>query len=78
MTPERALPGDLEGRAVQSSGKALFISLSNVGDAIMTTPALELLHARYPEHSIDVVADRRSGEIALVSVFSSNIRNEIL
>jgi|GEM_PF-204350 len=60
---ERALANDLGGRAVQSSAKALFISLSNVGDAIMTTPALELLHARYPEHSIDIVADRRSGEI---------------
>ncbi len=61
--PDSAPPGDLGGRAVQSSDKALFISLSNIGDAIMTTPALELLHARYPEHSIDIVADRRSGEI---------------
>ncbi|MGH8554776.1 MAG: glycosyltransferase family 9 protein, partial [Gammaproteobacteria bacterium] len=58
---EHALPGGLGGRALQSSGKALFISLSNVGDAIMTTPALELLRARYPDHSIDIVADRRSG-----------------
>lgn len=41
----------------------LFISLSNVGDAVMTTPALEVLHAAYPEALIDIVADRRSAQL---------------
>lgn len=41
----------------------LVITLSNIGDAIMTTPVLEALHRRYPEAVIDLVADRRSSEI---------------
>ena len=43
----------------------LLISLSNIGDAIMTTPVLQALHAKYPEAKIDIVADRRSSEIFL-------------
>lgn len=38
----------------------LFISLSCVGDAIMTTPLLEALHQCFPEAKIDIVADKRS------------------
>lgn len=41
----------------------LVVTLSNIGDAIMTTPVLEALHRRYPEAVIDLVADRRSSEI---------------
>lgn len=41
----------------------LVITLSNIGDAIMTTPVLETLHRHYPEAFIDIVADRRSGEV---------------
>lgn len=41
----------------------LVITLSNIGDAIMTTPVLEALHRRYPDAVIDLVADRRSSEI---------------
>ncbi|MGH8581772.1 MAG: glycosyltransferase family 9 protein [Gammaproteobacteria bacterium] len=40
--------------------RLLLISLSNVGDAVMTTPVLELMHQRYPEAAIDIVADRRA------------------
>ena len=43
--------------------KILFISLSNIGDAIMTTPVLQALHELYPEASIDIVGDQRSSEI---------------
>ena len=46
--------------AVQS---ILVITLSNIGDAIMTTPVLEALHRRYPQAMIDLVADRRSSEV---------------
>ena len=38
----------------------LFITLSNIGDAIMTTPVLERLHQLYPDASIDLVCDPRS------------------
>ena len=44
-------------------GKILFISLSNIGDAIMTTPVLLALHECYPEAVIDIVGDRRSSEV---------------
>ena len=40
--------------------KILFISLSCVGDAVMTTPVIQALHALYPEARMDVVADKRS------------------
>jgi heptosyltransferase III len=38
----------------------LFITLSNIGDVIMTTPALEALHLAYPQATIDIVGDARS------------------
>ena len=38
----------------------LFITLSNIGDAIMTTPVLEALHRKYPEAKIDILGDVRS------------------
>ena len=41
----------------------LLISLSNVGDAIMTTPVLQALHAFDPAAIVDLVGDRRSSEI---------------
>lgn len=43
--------------------KILCITLSNIGDAIMTTPVLEALHRHYPDAVIDLVADRRSSEV---------------
>lgn len=46
-----------------SNRRILMITLSNIGDAIMTTPVLEALHAHYPDAAIDLVADRRSSEV---------------
>lgn len=43
--------------------KILFISLSNIGDAVMTTPVLQALHELYPEAVVDIVGDQRSSEI---------------
>jgi len=40
--------------------RILFVSLSCVGDVVMTTPVLEALHAVYPDATLDVIADRRS------------------
>ena len=43
--------------------RILFVSLSNIGDAVMTTPVLQALHAKFPRATIDIVADQRSSEI---------------
>jgi heptosyltransferase III len=40
--------------------RILMITLSNIGDAILTTPVMEALHARMPEARIDLVSDVRS------------------
>lgn len=40
--------------------KILFITLSNIGDVILSTPALEALHQTYPDAVIDIVGDARS------------------
>jgi ADP-heptose:LPS heptosyltransferase len=41
----------------------LLITLSNVGDALMTTPVLQALHDRYPHAAMDIVTDARAAEI---------------
>lgn len=46
-----------------SPPRALFVTLSNIGDLVMTTPALNAMHAAFPDHVIDVVADRRSSAL---------------
>lgn len=45
--------------------RILLITLSNIGDAVMTTPVLQALHDKFPGTKIDIVADRRSSEIFL-------------
>ena len=43
--------------------RILFITLSNIGDAVMTTPVLAALRERYPEARFDIVADARSAAL---------------
>jgi len=43
--------------------RLLFVTLSNIGDLVMTTPALRALHEVYPDARIDIVADPRSSEL---------------
>ena len=43
--------------------RILVITLSNIGDLVMTTPVLEALHRAYPHHAVDVIADRRSSAL---------------
>jgi ADP-heptose:LPS heptosyltransferase len=43
--------------------KILLVTLSNIGDAVMTTPVMEALHARYPQALLDIVTDPRSDEL---------------
>jgi heptosyltransferase-3 len=41
----------------------LLVTLSNIGDALLTTPVMEALHDRHPEAVMDIVADPRSSEL---------------
>ena len=43
--------------------KILVVTLSNIGDAILTTPVLEALHQYFPEATIDLVCDPRSAAL---------------
>ncbi|ADJ29302.1 glycosyltransferase family 9 protein [Nitrosococcus watsonii] len=43
--------------------RILFFTLSNIGDAVLTTPALEALQQCFPEAAIDLVADPRSAQL---------------
>jgi len=45
------------------SGPILVVGLSNVGDAVLTTPVLNALHEQFPGAPIDIVADRRSAGV---------------
>ena len=44
-------------------GKILFITLSNIGDCIMTLPALDMLRWRYPYAKITVMSGPRTRQI---------------
>lgn len=41
----------------------LCITLSNIGDVVMTTPVLHALHQQYPNAVIDIVGDARSDSL---------------
>lgn len=49
--------------AADDDGRLLVITLSNVGDLVLTTPVFEALHAHFPRWRIDAVADRRSCDL---------------
>lgn len=57
----------------QLHNPVLLITLSNIGDAIMTTPVLQALHTIYPGEKIDIVADQRSSEIFFYCPFRGDI-----
>jgi ADP-heptose:LPS heptosyltransferase len=46
-----------------ADNRQLLITLSNIGDAVMTTPVLLAMHALHPDTVIDIVADARSAEL---------------
>ena len=41
----------------------LLVTLSNIGDALMTTPVMEALHEKHPRAIMDLVTDPRSSEL---------------
>ncbi|MBI1871242.1 MAG: glycosyltransferase family 9 protein [Chlamydiae bacterium] len=43
--------------------KILFVSLSNIGDAILTTPSLDLVHRFFPKAEVTVMVGPRAREI---------------
>lgn len=53
--------------------KILLISLSNIGDAVLTTPVLEYLHNNYNDFEIDIVCDFKSFEVFKSCPYINNI-----
>ena len=51
----------------------LLITLSNIGDALMTTPVLEALHRQYPQAVIDIVTDARASDLFEVCPYRGEI-----
>ena len=49
--------------APQDTKTILLITLSNIGDAVMTTPVMTALHKKYPLAVMDMVADARSSDM---------------
>ncbi len=46
-----------------STHRILIVTLSNIGDAVMTTPVLSVLNQLYPDARIDLVCDPRSAAL---------------
>jgi len=54
----------------------LFISLSCVGDAVMTTPVIESLHQSFPDARFDIVGDSRSSALFRNCPYLGDILNK--
>ena len=55
---------------------SLFITLSCVGDAVMTTPLLLSLHQHFPDAVFDIVGDKRSSLLFARCPFAGEIINK--
>ena len=53
----------MSANSTESTRTILLITLSNIGDALMTTPVLEALHRQYPQAVIDIVTDARASDL---------------
>lgn len=53
-------PRSCEEELTVSTNNILFITLSNIGDVILTLPTLEAIHVKYPRAMIDIVGDKKS------------------
>ena len=56
-----------------SPPRLLFVTLSNIGDMVMTTPVLETLNRHYPDALIDIVADARSSSLLRAAPYVGDI-----
>jgi ADP-heptose:LPS heptosyltransferase len=54
---------DIHAAAPQAVRSILLITLSNVGDAVMTTPVMAALHHKYPQAFMDIVTDARAASL---------------
>jgi heptosyltransferase-3 len=54
---------DTAATAPQATRSILVITLSNVGDAVMTTPVMAALHHKYPHAYMDIVTDARAAPL---------------
>ena len=59
--------------AQQDTNKILLITLSNIGDAVMTTPVLEALHKTWPLATIDIVTDARASQLFTHCPYSGRV-----
>lgn len=49
--------------STESTRTILLITLSNIGDALMTTPVMEALHHHFPQAVMDIVTDARASAL---------------
>ena len=50
----------MRNTSTNTTMRILLITLSNIGDAVMTTPVIVALRQQYPDASIDIVTDARA------------------
>ena len=53
--------------------RLLLVTLSNIGDLVMTTPTLIALHEAFPTAKIDIVGDRRSSDLLIHCPFIGDL-----
>lgn len=53
--------------------RLLVVTLSNIGDVVMTTPLIETLAAAYPHTLIDIFADARSAALLAAAPYTGEI-----
>lgn len=58
---------------MQQDERILVVTLSNIGDVVMTTPVLEALAQHHPDCKIDIVADRRSSTLLQFAPYTGQI-----
>jgi ADP-heptose:LPS heptosyltransferase len=54
---------EIAATAPPATRSILLITLSNVGDAVMTTPVMAALHHKYPHAFMDIVTDARAAPL---------------
>lgn len=59
--------------AQRDTNKILLITLSNIGDVVMTTPVLEALHRAWPLATIDIVTDARANRLFTHCPYSGRV-----
>lgn len=66
-------PTPVPPKALVVTPRLLVITLSNIGDLVLTTPVLEALSQAYPDQCIDIVGDRRSIELLAHAPYTGDL-----